>query len=77
MRSRTSRALASSTLTRSPRASRFFLWNAGPDDMVLTAAEKGELDSDRGLQKVVDAMLASPRLEDGMRAFFDDMLGLR
>jgi hypothetical protein len=53
----------------------FFLWNAGPDDMVLTAAEKGELDSDRGLEKVVDAMLASPRLEDGMRAFFDDMLG--
>lgn len=53
----------------------FFLWDAGPDDMVLTAAEKGELDSDRGLQKVVDAMLASPRLEDGMRAFFDDMLG--
>lgn len=53
----------------------FFLWNAGPDDMVLTAAEKGDLDSDRGLKKVVDEMLASPRLEDGMRAFFDDMLG--
>ncbi|WP_161966043.1 DUF1592 domain-containing protein [Steroidobacter cummioxidans] len=53
----------------------FFLWDAGPDDMVLTAAEKGELDSQRGLKKVVDAMLASPRLEDGMRAFFDDMLG--
>jgi hypothetical protein len=53
----------------------FFLWDAGPDDMVLTAAENGELDSERGLQKVVDAMLASPRLEDGMRAFFDDMLG--
>jgi hypothetical protein len=53
----------------------FFLWNAGPDDMVLTAAEKGELDSERGLRKVVDAMIASPRLEDGMRAFFDDMLG--
>lgn len=53
----------------------FFLWNAGPDDMVLKAAENGELDTERGLQKVVDAMLASPRLEDGMRAFFDDMLG--
>lgn len=53
----------------------FFLWDAGPDDMVLTAAEKGELDSERGLRKVVDAMIASPRLEDGMRAFFDDMLG--
>ena len=53
----------------------FFLWDAGPDDMVLTAAEKGEFDSERGLRKVVDAMIASPRLEDGMRAFFDDMLG--
>jgi hypothetical protein len=53
----------------------FFLWNAGPDDMVLKAAENGELDTDRGLAKVVDAMLASPRLEDGMRAFFDDMMG--
>jgi hypothetical protein len=53
----------------------FFLWNAGPDDMILAAAEKGELDNARGMEKVVDAMLASPRLEDGMRAFFDDMLG--
>lgn len=52
----------------------FFLWNAGPDDMVLQAAEKGELKTERGLRRVVDAMLASPRLEDGMRAFFDDML---
>ncbi len=53
----------------------FFLWNAGPDDMVLKAAENGELETERGLRRVVDAMLASPRLEDGMRAFFDDMLG--
>lgn len=53
----------------------FFLWNAGPDDMLLTAAENGELDSERGLRKVVDTMLASPRLEAGMRAFFDDMMG--
>ena len=53
----------------------FFLWNAGPDDMVLKAAENGELDNERGLTRVVDAMIASPRLEDGMRAFFDDMLG--
>jgi hypothetical protein len=42
---------------------------------VLKAAEQGDLDSDRGLRKMVDAMIASPRLEDGMRAFFDDMLG--
>ncbi|HEY0684974.1 MAG TPA: DUF1588 domain-containing protein [Steroidobacter sp.] len=53
----------------------FFLWNAGPDDMVLKAAENGDLESERGLKRVVDAMIASPRLEAGMRAFFDDMLG--
>ncbi len=52
----------------------FFLWNAGPDDMLLQAAEQGELRTQRGLRRVVDTMLASPRLEDGMRAFFDDML---
>ncbi|MBM0105470.1 DUF1588 domain-containing protein [Steroidobacter sp. S1-65] len=53
----------------------FFLWNAGPDDMVLKAAESGELNTERGLKRVVESMIASPRLEDGMRAFFDDMLG--
>ena len=52
----------------------FFLWNAGPDDELLRAAESGELDSQAGLAKAVDRMLASPRLETGMRAFFDDML---
>lgn len=53
----------------------FFLWNAGPDDMLLTAVEQGELRTKRGLRRVVDTMLASPRVEDGMRAFFDDMFG--
>lgn len=52
----------------------FFLWNAAPDDELLRAAEHGELDSESGLAKSVDRMLASPRLETGMRAFFDDML---
>ena len=53
----------------------FFLWNAAPDDALLTAAEKGDLYTDKGRAKAVDAMLASPRLEDGVRAFFDDMMG--
>jgi hypothetical protein len=51
-----------------------FLWNAAPDDELLRAAGQGELDSEEGLAKSVDRMLASPRLETGMRAFFDDML---
>jgi hypothetical protein len=53
----------------------FFLWNASPDDALLLAAESGELHSREGLARTVDRMLASTRLEDGMRAFFDDMMG--
>lgn len=53
----------------------FFLWNASPDDALLTAAEKGELSTERGLAKQVDRMLKSPRLEAGVRALFADMLG--
>lgn len=52
----------------------FFLWNAGPDRALLTAARKGELDTPEGLARQVDRMIASPRLESGMRAFFSDML---
>ncbi len=51
----------------------FFLWNASPDEPLLKAAEKGELDTPQGLARNVDRMLASPRLEAGVRAFFDDM----
>ena len=53
----------------------FFLWNAGPDDALLTAAEKGDLYSERGLAKQVDRMLKSPRVEAGVRALFADMFG--
>lgn len=52
----------------------FFLWNSTPDDMLLTAAEKGELQTKRGLERQVERMLASPRLEQGVRAFFIDQL---
>ncbi len=53
----------------------FFLWNGPPDDALLDAAESGELHTDTGLRAAVDRMLSSARLETGMRAFFDDMLG--
>jgi len=53
----------------------FFLWNAAPDDAVLKAAERGDLFDAKKRAKVVDMMLASPRVEDGVRAFFDDMFG--
>ncbi len=52
----------------------FFLWNASPDDELLAAAESGELQSPGGVERAVDRMLESPRLVEGMRAFFDDML---
>lgn len=52
----------------------FFLWNSAPDDELLRAAENGELSKPEGLARTVDRMLASPRLETGVRAFFDDML---
>ncbi|MEQ9449374.1 MAG: DUF1592 domain-containing protein [Rhodospirillaceae bacterium] len=53
----------------------FFLWNAAPDDTLLKAAESGEIHTKEGRARIVEMMLASPRLEDGIRAFFDDMLG--
>ena len=55
----------------------FFLWNAGPDDELLTMAETGALDTQEGRDQAVDRLLESSRLEDGMRAFFADMLQLQ
>lgn len=52
----------------------FFLWNSAPDDELLRAAEIGELHDREGLDRTVTRMLASSRLEDGLRAFFDDMM---
>ena len=58
-------------------------WRAGsasscgtrrPTTSCCAPPRQGELDSESGLAKSVDRMLASPRLETGMRAFFDDML---
>ena len=51
----------------------FFLWNTVPDDAVLKAAETGEILTPKGRARVVDMMLASPRLDMGVRSFFDDM----
>jgi hypothetical protein len=51
------------------------LWNSPPDADLLTSAERGELSTLTGRARVVDRMLASPRLDAGVRALFDDMLG--
>ncbi|WP_020649658.1 DUF1592 domain-containing protein [Solimonas variicoloris] len=50
-----------------------FLWNAAPDAELLAAAQSGALQTKKGLAAQVDRMLASPRLETGVRALFDDM----
>lgn len=53
----------------------FLFWNAGPDPQLLAAAQSGALHTDKGLAAEIDRMMASPRLEKGVRAFFADMLG--
>lgn len=50
------------------------LWDTSPDEELLEAAEAGALHSPIGLQKQIDRMTSSPRMEDGVRAFFSDML---
>jgi hypothetical protein len=52
----------------------FFLWNSAPDPELLAAAESGAINKPDGLKKQVDRLMASPRLETGVRAFFGDML---
>lgn len=64
--------LVLSDLTLASRLS-YLLWNAGPDAMLLQAAERGELSNDEALARQVDRMLASARLEAGVRAFFEDV----
>jgi len=65
-------------LTAHARAARlsFFLWDSSPDDALLAAAERGELDSREGLATQAQRLLKSPRLEEGVRAFFSDLLTL-
>ncbi len=52
----------------------FFLWNSAPDDMLLAAAENGDLNSSEGLDKQAQRMIKSPRLKNGVRGFFADFL---
>lgn len=58
------------------RASRlsYFLWDTTPNPSLLAAAQSGDLMFEDGLNQQVQHMMASPRIEDGLRAFFSDML---
>ena len=53
----------------------FLLWDAPPDRELLDVAARGDLSAPEVLGRQVDRLLASPRYEDGVRAFFSDMLG--
>lgn len=66
------------TLDPYSRATRlsYLMWDTTPDPELLHAADVGELNTAAGLEKQADRLLASPRLEVGMRAFFSDMLEL-
>jgi len=52
------------------------MWNTTPDAELLAAAKNGELNTAAGLDKQVNRLMASPRLDTGMKAFFNDMLEL-
>jgi hypothetical protein len=54
----------------------FLLWDSGPDDELLTAAEHGDLHRPAGLRRQVDRMIASPLYKEGVRSFFADFLVL-
>jgi hypothetical protein len=58
------------------RASRlsFLLWNSTPNEALLRAAEVGDLTDPAQLRAMAEAMSASPRFQQGVRAFFADML---
>ena len=52
----------------------YFLTNSTPDAELLRAAGAGELDTDAGLARQADRLIASPHYEAAVRAFFQDML---
>jgi hypothetical protein len=52
----------------------YFLTDSTPDAELLRAAGAGELNTDDGLDRQADRLIASPHFERGVRAFFEDML---
>src|SRR5262245_36864396 len=61
--------------TKASRVS-FLLWDSGPDQELLAAARDGAIHTEAGLQQQLSRMISSPRFEDGVRAFFTDLLQL-
>jgi Protein of unknown function (DUF1592)/Protein of unknown function (DUF1588)/Protein of unknown function (DUF1595)/Protein of unknown function (DUF1585)/Protein of unknown function (DUF1587) len=61
--------------TKAARLS-FLLWDSPPDQELLAAARSGAIHTEQGLKQQLNRMVTSPRFEDGVRAFFADMLQL-
>jgi hypothetical protein len=61
--------------TKAARLS-YLLWDSAPDAELIAAARSGALHSPAELKKQVGRMVASPKFEEGARAFFSDMLQL-
>lgn len=51
-----------------------FLWQQGPDDALLDAAENGALDTAEGFEAQVDRMLADPRADETFANFLSHWL---
>jgi hypothetical protein len=54
----------------------YFLWNEPPDDALLTAAERGLLVTSDGLRAEAERLLADPRAESALLAFFGEYINL-
>ena len=54
----------------------FVLWNRGPDDALLDAADAGRLSEPGGLEAEVDRMLADTRVRQSTEVFFEQYLDL-
>jgi hypothetical protein len=61
--------------TKTARIS-FLLWDSAPDEELLAAARAGAIHTEAGLTRQLIRLTSSPRFEDGVRAFFADMLQL-
>ena len=54
----------------------FLLWDSAPDHELLAAARSGAIHTEAGLKQQLTRMSSSIRYEDGVRAFFADLLQL-
>ena len=69
---------SSPPLSDSALASRlsFFLWDAPPDETLLSAARRGALRGRAGWQREVERLLEAPEAAQGIERFFSDLFSL-